>query len=58
MRATVLLLIAAIGLPSLARAADAPTAAQILKETGVSAGLAVVVGTTDGVLEADLTNGG
>ncbi len=41
-----------------ARAADWPAAAQVLKETGVSAGLAVVVGTSDGALEADLTNGG
>jgi hypothetical protein len=41
-----------------ARAAELPAAAEVLKETGVSAGLAVVVGTTDGALEADLANGG
>gem|GEM_PF-1573908 len=41
-----------------ARAGEWPAAAQVLKETGVSAGLAVVVGTTDGKLEADLTRGG
>jgi hypothetical protein len=41
-----------------ARAAEWPAAAQVLQETGVSAGLAAVVGTTDGALEADLTNGG
>jgi hypothetical protein len=41
-----------------ANAADLPPAAQVLKETGVPAGLAVVVGTTDGRLEADLTDGG
>jgi outer membrane protein assembly factor BamB len=39
-------------------AVNAPTAQQVFKETGVSAGLAVVVGTTDGALEADLTNDG
>jgi outer membrane protein assembly factor BamB len=38
--------------------ADLPLAAQVLKETGVSAGLAVVVGTTDGTLEADLALAG
>jgi outer membrane protein assembly factor BamB len=38
--------------------AELPQAAQVLKETGVSAGLAVVVGTTDGALEAELTNEG
>ena len=41
-----------------AQAAELPSAAHVLKETGVSAGLAVVVGTTDGSLEAELTNGG
>ena len=41
-----------------ANAAELPKAAEVLKETGVSAGLAVVVGTTDGALEADLTNNG
>jgi outer membrane protein assembly factor BamB len=34
------------------------TAEQIVKETGVSAGLAVRVGTTDGALEAGLTTNG
>jgi outer membrane protein assembly factor BamB len=46
---------------SAAGGAERPTAAQVLKESGVAAGLAVVVGTTDpGApgLEADLTNGG
>ncbi|MGD0897033.1 MAG: PQQ-binding-like beta-propeller repeat protein [Thermoguttaceae bacterium] len=33
-------------------------AEQVVKETGVSAGLAVVIGTTDGKLEAGLANGG
>jgi len=47
-----------LGLALGARAAELPPAAQVLKETGVSAGLAVVVGTTDGKLEASLTNGG
>ena len=39
-------------------AAGFPSAVDVLKETGVSAGLAVVVGTTDGALEAELTNDG
>ena len=38
--------------------AAAPTAREIIRATGVSAGLAVVVGTTDGVLEGELTNDG
>ena len=46
-----------LGLALGARAAELPSAAQVLKETGVDAGLAVVVGTTDGVLEAALTRG-
>jgi outer membrane protein assembly factor BamB len=37
---------------------ELPPAAEALEESAVSAGLAVVVGTTDGVLEAELTNGG
>jgi len=37
-----------------AGAAELPPAAQVLKETGVSAGLAVIVGTTDGALESEL----
>jgi outer membrane protein assembly factor BamB len=41
-----------------APAAPAPTAEQVVKEIGVTAGLAVHVGTTDGALEADLTNNG
>lgn len=40
------------------RAAELPHAAQVLNQTGVSAGLAVVVGTIDGRLETELTNGG
>lgn len=44
----------ALLLTSLAHAAELPSAAEVLEETGVSAGLAVVVGTTDGKLEADL----
>ena len=38
--------------------AAGPTASEIIQVTGVSAGLAVVVGTTDGALEGGLTNGG
>jgi outer membrane protein assembly factor BamB len=41
-----------------ATAADRPEAKRVLEEAGVRAGLAVVVGTTDGALEAELTNGG
>jgi hypothetical protein len=41
-----------------APAADLPSATQVLEESGVSAGLAVVVGTSDGELEAAPTNGG
>jgi outer membrane protein assembly factor BamB len=41
-----------------ARAGDQPAAEQVVQATGVSAGLAVVVGTTDGALEAGLTNQG
>jgi hypothetical protein len=40
------------------QAAEMPAATQVLKETGIGAGLAVVVGTTDGALEAELTNDG
>jgi outer membrane protein assembly factor BamB len=40
-----------------AAAAQVTTADLIVKESGVTAGLAVHVGTTDGALEADLTNG-
>jgi len=36
----------------------APDAREVIKTTGVEAGLAVHVGTTDGVLEAALNNGG
>jgi outer membrane protein assembly factor BamB len=51
--------VAALLLASKAMAGDdMPSAAQVLKQTGVPAGLAVVVGTTDGVLEAALTNDG
>ena len=51
---------AAVGLVCWASglAAGAPTAEQVIKETGVSAGLAVHVGTTDGVLEVGLTHDG
>jgi outer membrane protein assembly factor BamB len=45
-------------LVSTAGASPAPPADEIIRRTGVSAGLAVVVGTTDGALEAELTNGG
>jgi outer membrane protein assembly factor BamB len=41
-----------------AQAAEFPPAGDLLHQTGVRAGLAVVVGTTDGALEADLTNDG
>jgi outer membrane protein assembly factor BamB len=54
----VAVMVSALALVGQARAAEWPAAAQVLKEAGVSAGLAVVVGTTDGVLEADLTNDG
>jgi HEAT repeat protein len=46
-----------LGLTLGARAAELPPAAQVLKATGVDAGLAVVVGSTDGALEAALTRG-
>ena len=36
-----------------ARAANMPVAEELLQEAGVSAGLAVVVGTTDGALEVE-----
>jgi outer membrane protein assembly factor BamB len=39
-------------------ATPAPPAKDILRQTGVPAGLSVVVGTTDGTIEADLTNDG
>ena len=38
--------------------AAAPPAEQVIRETGATAGLAVVVGTTDGALEAELAQGG
>ena len=41
-----------------ASGARSSTAEQVIEKTGVSAGLAVVVGTTDGKLVAGLTNGG
>jgi hypothetical protein len=50
--------LAGLLLTCLAHAAELPSAPEVLKETGVSGGLAVVVGTTDGKLEADLTRGG
>jgi outer membrane protein assembly factor BamB len=39
-------------------AEEMPAAGQVLEETGVSAGLAVVVGTTDGALEVELAAAG
>jgi len=51
-------LAAGLALMNDARAAELPSAAQVLKETGVSAGLAVHIGTTDGAWEVELTNGG
>jgi outer membrane protein assembly factor BamB len=54
----VAVMVSAMALVGQARAADWPAAAQVLDQTGVSAGLAVVVGATDGKLEAELTNGG
>jgi outer membrane protein assembly factor BamB len=48
------MLLAGLLLAGPARGGELPTAAKVLKESDVSAGLAVVVGTTDGQLEADL----
>ena len=57
-KATSVAVLVTLGLALTAGAAELPPATQVLKESGVSAGLAVVVGTTDGKLEADLTRGG
>ena len=48
------LALAVLALAAQVRAAELPPAAQVLKESGVSGGLAVVAGTTDGALEAEL----
>ena len=58
MKSMVRWIVAAGLLPVCVLQAAEPTADDILRQTGISAGLAVVVGTTDGTLEADLTNGG
>jgi len=57
-KATSVAVLVALGLALRAHAAELPSSSEVLKETGVSAGLAVVVGTTDGKLEADLAANG
>jgi len=58
MNATKLLVTAAALLVSQVWAGELPPASKVLNETGVAAGLAVVVGSTDGQFEAGLTNDG